>query len=184
MQKNRGLMLCMLIAVACGAGCEPIPTSPDRALTNKAIDRLLIFVRDWPNEYVEIDLQRSGGKSTLTMYRPPQPGLPRVLIDSIGPNSEEPKEIVELLENFDVWALADSNAAGAACNTRGGGWACKPTFNDYSLVMQVIRGNVSRSQRYTRLGENTSNQTARALGDFILRWKRKREAAKSAYATH
>lgn len=166
--------LSFLIGTLCCLGCNEIITSPDPALLNKSIDRLLIFVRDWPNEYVEIDLTRKAGQSTLLIYRPPQPGVPRVLLDSIGPNAGDPPEIVELLETFNVWAMADSNAAGAACNTKGGEWGCTPTFNDYSLVMQVIRRGVSRSQRYTRLNESTSNRTARALGDFVFAMARKR----------
>ena len=164
---------CFLLCVACCIGCNKAPTSPARDFTSYPIERLLIFVRDWPDDYVEIDLKRNAGGSTLIMYRPPQPGRPRVLLDSIGPNTNDPEEIVELLKTFDVWAMADSNAVGAACNTRSGQWNCYPTFNDYSLVMQVIRGGTSRSQRYTNLEASTSSKTARALGDFILAWMRK-----------
>ena len=178
MRRHNELLL--LISAVCCLGCNnATPTSPDRAIAASEIDRLLIFVRDWPNEYVEIDLQRKAGESTLIMYRPAQPGLPRILLDSIGPDKEDPEEIVELLKTFDVWALADSNAVGAACNTKSGHWVCNPTFNDYSLVMQVIGGGMTRAQRYTRLGESTSSKTARALGDFILAWKRRVEGSAS-----
>jgi hypothetical protein len=108
------------------------------------------------------------------MYRPAQPGEPRVLLDSIGPNSEDPEEIVELLKTFDVWAMADSNAIGAACNTLRGYWACNPTVNDYSVVIGMTRGGVTRAQRYTRLRESTSSRTARALGDCVFAMARKR----------
>jgi hypothetical protein len=98
-----------------------------------------------------------------------------VLLDSIGPTKEDPKEIAEILKTFDVWALADSNAAGAACNTKSGHWICNPTFDDYSLVMAVTRDGMVRAQRYTRLEESTSSKTARALGDFVFAMARKRQ---------
>jgi hypothetical protein len=163
------------IGVALGIGCTDPATAPDRATAASDIDRLQIFVRDWPDEYVEIDFQRKAGERTLVVFRPAQPGLPRVLLDSIGPTKEDPKEIADLLKSFDVWALADSNAAGAACNTRSGQWSCNPTFNDYSLVMAVTRDGVVRAQRYTRLEESTSSKTARALGDFVFAMARKRQ---------
>lgn len=167
---------CLTVAMfsAFSVACNDAPTSAESA----PIDRLSIFVRNWPSEYVEIDFRRSAAGNTLLMYRPPQPGVPRVLLDSVGPGTQEPAEIVELLKTFDVWALADSNAVGAACSTKSGGWQCNPTFNDYSLVMAVTRGGVSRSQRYTRLAESTSSKTARALGDFVFAWSRKRAAVR------
>ncbi len=170
--RARTIALCAALCIGCGDS----PTSSDAVLAPE-IDRLSIFVRDWPNDYVEIDFRRTAGASILLMYRPPQPGIPRILLDSIGPNTADPTEIDQLLKQFNVWALADSNAAGAACNTKGGGWSCNPTFNDYSLAMAVTRRGDSRSQRYTGLGESASNKTARALGDFILAWSRKRVAA-------
>lgn len=159
---------CAAVSIACsGADATgPVPASE--------IDRLLIFVRDYPNEYVEIDFKRQAGASTLIVYRPPQPGIPRILLDSIGPNTDDPPEVTQLLKDFNVWALADSNAVGAACNTKQGAWVCNPTFNDYSLVMAVTRRGQSRSQRYTRLGESTSSRTARALGDFVFALSRQR----------
>jgi hypothetical protein len=167
--------LAAAIAAAFCIGCSDPGTAPGGATAASEIDRLQIFVRDWPNEYVEIDFRRKAGASTLVVFRPAQPGRPRILLDSIGPNTEDPQEIVELLNTFDVWALADSNAAGAACSTKSGQWICNPTFNDYSLVMGVGRRGVSRSQRYTRLKESTSNKTARALGDFVFALSRKRQ---------
>jgi hypothetical protein len=182
MHPRRHLAVALCAAcIACCIGCTDSPTSPDRSTVSPPIDHLFIFVRDWPNEYVEIELTRNAGASTVIMYRPAQPAAggqpaqPRVLLDSIGPGKEDPPEIVELLKTFDVWAMADSNAVGAACNTRSGQWICNPTFNDYSLVMQAFGGGTSRSQRYTRLGESTSSRTARALGDFVLAWARKHE---------
>ena len=129
---------------------------------------------------VEIDFERHSSGSTLIMYRPSQPGVPRVLLDSIGPVAEDPQEIVELLGTFNVWAMADSNAAGAACSTRSGGWVCHPTFNDYSLVMAVEAKGTTRAQRYTALGEVGSNATARALGEFVFAMMRKRQGSASA----
>ena len=165
--------LCVLIAAWCLGCSDASPTSPGRAIDASEIDRLLIFVRDWPNDYVEIDLRRQAGQSTLVMFRPAQPGVPRLVLDSIGPSSEDPQEIVELLNTFDVWAMADSNAAGAACSTKSGQWNCNITFNDYSLVMQVIADGEVRAQRYTHLERRTSSHPPRALADFIFAWMRR-----------
>ena len=167
---------CAACCVACSNSTSPEPVAA------KEIDQLFVFVRDWPNEYVEIDFKRTGGQSRLLMYRPPQPGIPRVLLDSIGPSADDPPEIVQLLQDFNVWALADSNAVGAACNTKQGGWVCNPTFEDYSLVMQVTRRGQTRSQRYTSLERSTSNRTARALGDFVFAWSRKRAMSSESSA--
>lgn len=166
------VVLCAALAIGCGDS----PTSPNPVVASE-IDRLQIFVRASQDEYVEIDFRRAGGKSTLVIFRPSQPGIPRLLIDSIGPVTDDPAEIDQLLKHFNVWALADSNAAGAACSTKNGGWLCNPTFNDYSLAMAVTRRGDSRSQRYTRLGESSANTTARALGDFVLALSRKRVAS-------
>ena len=164
----------LLMCAALFIGCSDGPTSSGRHIADSEIDRLMIFVRDWPNEYVEIALERKAGQSTLLIFRPPQPGVPRILIDSIGPSSEDPPEIAELLRNFDIWAMADSNAAGAACSTKRGYWDCNITFNDYSVVIGVTGAGMTRAQRYTRLKESTSNKTARALGDYVLAMARKR----------
>ena len=171
--KRLSLCLCMLLLFAsCSDSTSPVRVPPPLAASE--IDRLAIFVRDWPDDYVEIDFRRQGDKSTLIMFRPSQPGVPRVLLDSIGPVTQDPAEITELLNTFNVWALADSNAAGAACSTRSGQWACNITSNDYSVVMLVQSGGVTRAQRYTRLGESAGNRTARALGDFVFAMMRKR----------
>lgn len=167
----------LALAAVCALACSDAPTAPDRSATAADIERMFVFVRNWPDEYVEIDFERHATGSTLIMYRPPQPGVPRVLLDSIGPVKDDPAQIVALLASFDVWAMADSNAAGAACSTKSGAWICKPTFQDYSLVMAVTRRGDTRAQRYTRLGESTSNQTARALGDLVLTWMRARTGA-------
>jgi hypothetical protein len=174
MMKRRNILF--LISAACCLGCaEDTITAPDnRWLATSEIERLVVFARDWPGEYVEVDLKRDAGKSTLVIFRPPQPGVPRVLIDSIGPNEEDPAEIVELMKRFNVWAMSDSNAVGAACSTKTGQWVCNPTSNDYSVVIYVVRGGEARSQRYTRLRESGSNATARALGDYAIAMARKR----------
>ena len=172
---NRQRWLAVAIVVACSVGCSDEPTSPDREIAASEIDRLAIFVRDWPDEYVEIRLERNAGQSTLVIFRPPQPGLPRVVIDSIGPSKDDTEEIAELLSKFDVWAMADSNAVGAACNTKSGQWICRPTFNDYSVVIGVTGGGTTRAQRYTRLRESTSSKTAHALGDYVLAMARRRQ---------
>jgi hypothetical protein len=168
--------LCVLACAAYSIGCTDAPTSPAQAFKSPPIDRLQIFVRDWPNEYVEIDVVRNAGQSTVIVFRPSQPGQPRILLDSIGPADRDAEEVAKLLKTFDVWAMAAPNAPGAACRMDGGGWTCNPTFNDYSLVMRVISGGVTRNQRYTRLEKTTSSNPVRALGDFILAWSRKLDA--------
>jgi hypothetical protein len=176
MQRSKRMSTCLWMLLLC-AGCSDA-TSPARespALADSEIDRLIVFVRNWPDDYVEIDFKRQGATSTLIVYRPPQPGVPRILLDSIGPVTEDPPEIVDLLDTFNVWALADSNAAGAACSTRTGQWVCNPTVEDYSVVMLVEGVGTRRAQRYTRLGQIGSNPTARALGDFVLAMMRRRE---------
>jgi hypothetical protein len=174
-RSTRGILLLSLVVLYAGCG-NGQSTAPAPSNATGPIDRLLVFARDWPNEYVEIDFKRDANGRTLVMFSPPHGGQPRVLLDSVGPATDDPPEIVELLSRFDVWAMADSNATGAACNTSKGYWNCKATSNDYSLVMQVIRGGVSRSQRYTNLHAGTANENARALADFMIAWKRKVEA--------
>ena len=83
--------------------------------------------------------------------------------------------VVQMLNSFDIWALNAPDAPGAACRTVLGQRSCNITFNDYSLVMQVQRGREVRVQRYTGLEKRTSNQSARALGDFVFAWARKRD---------
>ena len=181
MQRSKRLSTCvwmLALCASCSSATSPARVSPPLAASE--IDRLLVFVRDWPDDYVEIDFRRQAGGSTLIVYRPPQPGVPRILLDSIGPGTEDPPEIVELLDTYNVWALADSNAAGAACSTRSGAWVCNPTFQDYSLVMAVESGGTTRAQRYTRLDESAGNKTARALGDYVFAMMRKREGSASA----
>ena len=178
MQGVKRLSTCVLMVLlfaSCGDSTSPERVSPPLAASE--IDRLAIFVRNWPDDYVEIDFRRQNGTSTLVLFRPPQPGVPRVLLDSIGPVTADPEEIVELLNTFNVWAMADSNAAGAACSTRSGQWVCNITSNDYSVVMLVQSGGVSRAQRYTRLEASTSNRTARALGDYVFAMMREREGS-------
>ena len=177
MKRLHRLSQCLLMLLVC-ASCGDDPSSPEPVsppLAASEIDRLVVFVRDWPDDYVEIDFRRQDAGSTLVVFRPPQPGVPRVLLDSIGPVAEDPEEIVDLLDSFNVWAMADSNAAGAACSTRSGEWVCNPTFEDYSLVLAVWSGGTTRSQRYTRLGESGSNETALALGEYVFEMMRRRE---------
>jgi hypothetical protein len=176
MQRSKRMSACLWMLLLC-ASCSD-STSPDRVsppLAAEEIDRLIVFVRNWPDDYVEIDFKRQGAASTLIVYRPSQPGVPRILLDSIGPVTQDPPEIVDLLDTFNVWALADSNAAGAACSTRTGQWVCNPTVEDYSVVMLVESGGTRRAQRYTRLGESGSSTTARALGDYVLAMMRRRD---------
>lgn len=168
----------LAVCASCSNSAEPAPVSPP--LPASEIDRLMIFVRDWPDDYVEIDFRRQAGGSTLVVFRPSQPGVPRVVLDSLGPVAEDPQEIAELLDTFNVWALADSNAAGAACSTRSGQWACDITWDDYSVVMAVQARGTQRAQRYTRLGARTSGWAPRALGDYVLAMMRRRTGSASA----
>ena len=181
MQRSKRLSMCLWMLVLC-ASCSN-PSSPERVsppLALSEIDRLVVFARDWPDRYVEIDFRRHATGSTLVVFRPPQGGVPRILLDSIGPVTEDPAEIVELVDTFNVWALADSNAAGAACSTRTGQWVCNPTWEDYSVVLAVWSGGTMRSQRYTRLDDRTSNWAPRALGDFAFAMMRRRESSARA----
>lgn len=172
------------LCAALGPGCgDSEPTAPREPLAVADIDRLRIFVRNWPNaneaEYVQVVFERIAGRSMLVMYRPAQvatatlPAEPRVLLDSIGPQDDPPAEIVEIVRAFDVWAMADSNARGAACSTSTGEWVCNITVMDYSLVLGVESGGTRRSQRYTGLEGSAGNQAARALGDYVFAWSRR-----------
>ena len=149
-------------------------TSPG-AVESPPIDRLLIFVRNWPTEYVELALTRDAAGVTLVLFHPPGDGQPRVVIDSIGPGATEPEEVRDLLAAFDVWALNAPFAPGAACKGEGDDRSCAITWNDYSVVMLVESGDDVRVQRYTRLDSTNSGSPARALGDFVLAWVRRLE---------
>lgn len=172
---------CVALSLGCG---DSDPAAPEGPLAMADIERMRIFVRNWPSEtvseYVQIEFEQIAGRSILLMYRPPQPATatlpaqPRILLDSIGPQDYPPAEIVEIVNTFNVWAMADSNAVGAACSTRTGQWVCNPTFGDYSMVLGVETGGLCRSQRYTGLNTSTGNPTARALGDFVFAWSRTR----------
>ena len=116
----------------------------------------------------------SNGESILKIFRRWQPDSPRVLLDSIGPSRKNPAEIAELLHRFNVWAMADSNAAGAACSTKTGEWVCHITSNDYSLVIGVRKDGISRAQRYTGLEDMGAYGTARRLADQVFAIARKR----------
>lgn len=176
-----GRYLTVAIGAACCIGCTDPPTSPAREIVSPPIDRLFIFVRDWPNDFVELSLIRDAGRSTLVLFRPPGDGQPRMVIDSIGPGPTEPEEVRAMLDSFDVWALNAPNAPGAACRTVNGQRSCYATANDYSLVMRVESGAEVRVQRYTGLEKSTGSQSARALGDFILAWVRLLEGGGQAY---
>ena len=181
MQRWKRMSACLWMLALC-ASCSS-STSPDRPsppLDPAEIDRLVVFARDWPDRYVEIDFRRHATGSTLVVFRPSQPGVPRVVLDSIGPVAADPAEITELLDTFNVWALADSNAAGAACSTRTGQWVCNPTWEDYSVVLAVWSGGTVRSQRYTRLDDRTSSWAPRALGDFAFAMMQRRQGSASA----
>ena len=98
------------------------------------------------------------------------------MLDSAGPGQKVPDEVVALLDSFDLWAMNAPNAPGAACMTLDEQRICNRTVNDYSLAMKVQSGTEVRVQRYTGLDKSTAHPAARALGDFVLGWARKREA--------
>lgn len=171
---------CVALSLGCG---DSHPTAPRGPLALSEIDLLRIFVRAWPSdtstEYVQVEFHRISGQGMLLLYRPAQPAIgnlsavPRLLLDSIGPQDDAPPEIVEIVNTYNVWAMADSNAAGAACSTKTGQWVCNITVRDYSIVLGVGSGGTMRSQRYTGLEKSTGNAAARALGDFVFEWSRR-----------
>ena len=168
--------LMVAIGAACCLGCGDSPTFSE----SPPIDRMFIFVRNWPTDYVELSLIREAGGSTLVLFRPPAEGQPRMVIDSIGPGATEPPEIATILETFDLWALNAPNAPDAACTTVDGQRSCDITWNDYSVVMRVESGGDVRVQRYTGLETSAGSASARALGDFILAWVERIEASGEA----
>jgi hypothetical protein len=173
-----GRFVTVAIGAALCIGCSDPATSPD--LARAPIDRLQMFVTHDGQEHVQIEFRRQGGKSILLMFRPgANVTMPRLMIDSIGPATEDPPEIVEILKTFDIWAMADSNAAGASCNTKSGPWVCDIRHFNYTLVLGVGRGGVSRAQRYTRLNESVGNKQARALADSISAWTRRKRQARA-----
>ena len=158
------------------AGCSD-STSPAPEVA-PPIDRLEMFVRDtreFPGEEVEFVLKRSASGSTLTVFRPGREWRARLVLDSIGPGAEEPEEIREILASFDVWALAERDAPGAACRTENGQWNCYHVYNDYTLVMGVGSGDAYRAQRYTRLELSPTTRPVRQLADYVLAWARRLE---------
>ena len=171
--------LCLLTFAAWSIGCSDEPTSP---AVLPPIDRVLIYARNWPTEEVELAWVRESGHSTVTLFRPARDGQPRLVLDSIGPDLEDPEKVSEMLESFDIWAMNAPNAPGAACRTVNGQRSCAITWNDYSVVMQVERGGNVRVQRYTGLEKPTGDPSVRALGDFVLAWAREREGATASMA--
>jgi hypothetical protein len=164
------------IGVALCIGCTDPATSPNRA--EAPIDLLKMFVTQDRQEHVQIEFRRQASGSILVMFEAGPWGTPRKYIDSVGPAAEDPPEIVEILKNFDFWAMADSNAAGASCNTKSGAWVCDIRHFNYTIVMGGRRGGVSRAQRYTRLNESVGNKEARALADYVVAWTRRKRQAR------
>ena len=71
MQRAKRLSMCLWMLALC-VSCSNA-TSPDRVsppLAASEIDRLFVFVRDWPDSYVEIDFQRHPTGSTLLVSYP------------------------------------------------------------------------------------------------------------------
>ena len=169
------LVICAACCVGCANRATPTALPASAPSVSPPIDRLFIYVRNWPTEEVELVLVRRPGNSTLTMYRPARDKRPPIMLESIGPGQPEPEMVSAMLASFDIWAMNDPDAPGAACWTVMGERSCHPTFKDYSLVMRVESGPEVRVQRYTRLEKSTSSRSARALGDFVLEWARKRE---------
>jgi len=175
--NSRRYLMVALGAAFC-IGCSDSPTSP---AVSPPIDRLFIYARNWPSEEAEIALIREAGKSTLTLFIPARVEHPRIVLDSIGPSPEEPEKVRVMLESFDIWAMNAPNAPGAACRTVDGQRICNPTFEDYSLVMQVESGGKVRVQRYTHLELITAVPSARALADYVLAWARELEGSAQAH---
>ena len=168
----------VLICAAFWLGCSTAePLSPDPQIPDPPIHRFLLYARNWPTEEVELALVREIGGSTVTLFRPARDGRPRVVLDSIGPSPTDVEEVRAMLDSFDIWALNEPNAPGAACRTVDGQRSCAITWNDYSVVMQVERGWDVRVQRYTHLELGTSSASVRALGNYVLEWARRREGS-------
>lgn len=167
------LLICAVSCIGCAGRAKPNapPTAPAEAAVAPPIDRVDLFVRNAAREFVELTLTRDTHGSTVTWYVQRFDGRLR----PIGPREQDTEMAVEMLSSFDIWALNAPNARGAACRTVLGQRSCAITFNDYSLVMQVQRGKEVRVQRYTGLEKSTANQSARALGDFLFAWARKRD---------
>ena len=171
------------IAIGCSKSAPSIPPptphmNPDaqpaaaaKVSVARPIDRLDLFVRNAAHEFVELSATRHVRGGEVTWYVQRYDGRLRPL----GPAEEETEMVVRMLNSFDLWALNDPDAPGAACRTVLGQRSCSITFNDYSLVMQVQSGRDVRVQRYTRLEKTTSNRSARALGDFVFEWARTRK---------
>ncbi len=165
------------LALACCIGCttrakpNALPAASAEAVVAPPIDRLDLFVRNAAREAVELSATRDVRGGIASWYVQRYDGRLR----PIGPALQDTDMVVRMLDSFDIWALHAPDAPGAACKTVQGQRSCTITFNDYSLVMRVQRGRQVRVQRYTGLERSTSNQSARALGDFVFEWARNRE---------
>ena len=181
MSVRSGLSLLIVAAscIACTRRADPnvVPASPMGAFVSPSIERLDLYVRNWPDEFVELTLVRRAGQSTVTLFRPAHDGRPRFVFDSIGPGPKDAEMVVALLDSFDVWSMAAPDAPGGACRTKGKGRNCAATTKDYTVVMGVKIGGEYRAQRYTQLEKRTA-LSARALGDFILEWARQPQGRK------
>jgi hypothetical protein len=168
-----GVSLALASCIGCTHRAKPnaLPATPAEAFVAAPIDRLDLFVRNAARQAVELTLTRDTRGSAVTWYVQRYDGRQR----PIGSAEEDTEMVVLMLNSFDIWALNAPDAPGAACKTVRGRRTCAITFNDYSLVMRVQRGGEVRVQRYTGLEKRMSNQAARALGDFVFAWARKRE---------
>ena len=196
----RGI-LCLLVCAGCCIGCttrakpavapesdaalrqgrpNTLPTAAAEVSVAPPIDRLDIFVRNAARDAVQLTLTRDTRGGTETWYVRRHDGRQRPL----GRAEQATDMVVRMLNSFDLWALNEPDAPGAACRTVMGQRSCSITFNDYSLVMRVQRGREVRVQRYTRLEKSTSNQSARALADFVFAWARAREGGLSTRTPH
>ena len=193
-------ILCLLICAACCIGCtrarpavapendaalwrarpNTLPTAAAEASVAPPIDRLDLFVRNAAREAVQLTLTRDSRDGAEIWYVRRSDGRQRPL----GPVEQATDMVVRMLNSFDLWALNEPDAPGAACRTVMGQRSCSITFNDYSLVMRVQRGREVRVQRYTRLEKSTSNQSARALADFVFAWARARDGGLSTRTPH
>lgn len=174
--------LCLVILAAGCIGCgsrteQSAQPSSSRAGASPQLDSLDILVLNRPIEMVLLKVVRDASGSTIKLTRLPYHGRAGAVLDSIGPVSEYPEKLRELLRTFDVWAMNAPNAPGASCRTDHTGLRrCIVAEDDYSIVMRVGRDRRVRVQRYIDLGSSASNPQARALGDFILAWAHSRDA--------
>jgi hypothetical protein len=176
---NFKALFAIAIVSAAVAGCTDQPMGPTR-VDPAQFDRVRVYVaRSAPVvEDVELAFVREGGMSTVSLFRPD--GIEQaLLLDTIGPQPEDPDKVRQMLASFDLWTLTAPDAPGGACRTVSGERNCNLTHTNYTVVLMVEIDGVKRAQRYTGLDKSSANASVRALGDFVLAWARERESPPS-----